>query len=119
MRKHLRRVATAGQRNLRAKDQRGGQEECGSGEGNTKTESTPRPRRYHGTVSLDPTRVGRDAGRIADEVIAHLEGLVGSTVTVTLEIEAEIPAGAPDQVVRVVTENGRTLKFSSQGFESE
>jgi len=70
-------------------------------------------------VRLDPTHVGRDAGRIADEVIAHLEGLVGSTVTVTLDIEAEIPAGAPDQVVRVVTENGRTLKFSSQGFESE
>ena len=97
-----------------------GEEEGGSGAGGpTKTEPTPRPRRYHGTVRLDPTRVGRDAGRIADEVIAHLEGLVGSTVTVTLDIEAEIPAGAPDQVVRVVTENGRTLKFSSQGFESE
>jgi len=48
-----------------------------------------------------------------------LEGLVGSAVTVTLEIEAKIPTGAPDQVVRIVTENGRTLKFSSQGFESE
>ena len=97
-----------------------GEEEGGSGAGGpTKTEPTPRPRRYHGTVRLDPTHVGRDAGRIADEVIAHLEGLVGSTVTVTLDIEAEIPAGAPDQVVRVVTENGRTLKFSSQGFESE
>ena len=28
--------------------------------------------RFHGTVSLDPARVGRDAGRIADEVISHL-----------------------------------------------
>lgn len=75
--------------------------------------------RYHGTVNLDPTRVGRDAGRIAEEVIAHLNGLVGSTVTVTLEIQAEIPSGAPDHVVRTVTENGRTLKFTSQGFEKE
>ena len=57
--------------------------------------------------------------RIADEVIAHLSGLVGSTVTVTLEIEAEIPSGAPDNVVRTVTENARTLKFSTQGFEKE
>jgi len=40
-------------------------------------------------------------------------------VTVTLEIEAEVPAGAPDHVVRPVTENGRTLKFTSQGFERE
>jgi predicted AAA+ superfamily ATPase len=75
------------------------------------------PRRFHGTVALDPTRVGRDAGRVADEVIAHLAGLVGSKVKVTLEIEAEIPSGAPDHVVRVVTENSRTLKFTSQGFE--
>jgi hypothetical protein len=29
-------------------------------------------RRYHGSVSLDPTRAGRDASTIADEVIAHL-----------------------------------------------
>ena len=43
-------------------------------------------------MNLDPARVGRDAGRIADEVIAHLAGLVGSTVTVTLEIEAMVEA---------------------------
>jgi hypothetical protein len=63
--------------------------------------------------------VGRDAGRIADEVIAHLAGLVGSQVKVTLEVEAEVPAGVPDSVVRTVTENSRTLKFASQGFEVE
>jgi hypothetical protein len=80
---------------------------------------TPKPKRFHGTVTLDPTRVGRDAGRIADEVISHLAGLVGANVTVTLEIEAEIKSGAPDNVVRAVTENCRTLKFSSQGFEKE
>ncbi len=78
------------------------------------------PRRYHGTVPLDPTRVGRDAGRIADEVLSHLVGIVGSSVKVTLEIEAEIPGGTPDNVVRTVTENGRTLKFlSNSGFEVE
>ena len=77
------------------------------------------PKRFHGTVTLDATRVGRDASRIADEVIAHLAGLVGAKVTVTLEIEAEIPSGAPDHVVRTVTENSRTLKFTSQGFEKE
>ena len=80
---------------------------------------TLKPKRFHGTVKLDPTRVGRDAGRIADEVISHLAGLVGSSVTVTLEIEAEVKSGAPDNVVRTVTENCRTLKFTSQGFEKE
>ncbi len=90
----------------------------------TSPEPTPPPpeqkaRRFHGAVTLDTTRVGRDASQIADEVIAHLAGLVGAKVTVTLEIEAEIPSGAPDHVVRTVTENSRTLKFSSQGFERE
>jgi predicted AAA+ superfamily ATPase len=80
---------------------------------------TRRPKRYHGSVSLDPARVGRDAGRIADEVISHLAGLVGSTVKVTLEIEVEIQTGAPENVVRTVTENSRTLKFTTHGFEEE
>lgn len=79
----------------------------------------PRPKRFHGSVELDPARVGRDASRIAEEVIAHLSGLIGSNVKVTLEIEAQIPGGTPDNVVRTVTENARTLKFSNQGFEKE
>ncbi len=37
----------------------------------------------------------------------------------TLEIAAKIPGGAPDQMVRTVTENSRTLKFTTQGFESD
>ncbi|MBS0151038.1 MAG: DUF499 domain-containing protein [Nitrospira sp.] len=93
---------------------------AGTGKGTAPTPKGSRaPKRFHGSVSLDPTRVGRDAGRIADEVISHLVGLMGSDVKVTLEIDAEIPNGAPDNIVRTVTENSRTLKFSSQGFEEE
>lgn len=83
----------------------------------TATPGPQQPRRFHGTVALDPTRVGRDAGRIADEVISHLAGLVGSRVSVTLEVHAEVQDGVPEKVVRTVTENCRTLKFQSQGFE--
>jgi hypothetical protein len=78
---------------------------------------TVQPRRFHGSVNLEPTRVGRDAGRIADEVIAHLAGLVGANVNVTLEISADVQSGVPDRVVRTVTENCRTLKFKDHGFE--
>jgi hypothetical protein len=63
--------------------------------------------------------VGRDASRVADEVITHLGGLVGARVKVTLEIEAEVPSGVPENVVRTVTENSRTLKFDAHGFETE
>lgn len=91
-----------------------------AGDGSGTPQPKPQlPRRFHGTVQLDPTRVGRDASRIADEVIAHLAGQVGAEVTVTLEIEATLPGGASEKIVRTVTENGRTLKFSLQGFETE
>lgn len=77
------------------------------------------PKRFYGSVALDSLRVGADAGKIAQEVIAHLAGLTGSKVSVTLEIEATIEDGAPENVVRIVTENAQTLKFTSHGFEKE
>jgi predicted AAA+ superfamily ATPase len=80
---------------------------------------SPAPRRFHGAVRLDPVRVGRDASRIADEVIAHLAGQLGADVKVTLEIEAMLPHGASEQIVRIVTENSRALKFTAHGFENE
>jgi predicted AAA+ superfamily ATPase len=76
-------------------------------------------RRFYGTVVLDPARVGRDASKIADEVIAHLVGQVGAEVRVTIEIEALLPNGVSDQLVRTVKENSQTLKFTSHGFERE
>jgi hypothetical protein len=100
----------------------GGQTTAGGVVGGKTIVSQPtpaKPKRFYGTVSLDATRVGRDAGRIADEVIAHLSGLVGSSVKVTLEVEADVSSGVPENVVRTVTENSRTLKFSSYGFEQE
>lgn len=84
--------------------------------------SSPRTRklrRFHGSVPLSAERAGRDASKIAEEVIAHLTGLLGANVRITLEIEADIPDGAPDHVVRTVTENSRTLKFTQAGFEEE
>ena len=78
-----------------------------------------RPKRFHGAVTLDAGRVGLDASQIANEVISHMDALVGAKVTVTLEIEAELPDGFPDNVVRTVNENSSTLKFTDHGFEHE
>jgi len=74
-------------------------------------------RRFHGTARIDATRLSRDVDQIASAVVQHLSGLLGAKVTVMLDIEAEIPSGAPDNVVRTVTENCRTLKFENWGFE--
>ncbi|GEM82440.1 Swt1 family HEPN domain-containing protein [Meiothermus hypogaeus] len=96
-------------------------EEDGNGNGGRKTDSSTPPlrRRFHGTVRLDPDRVGRDASRIADEVIVHLAGQPGAEVVVTLEIQVRLPNGASEHTVRTVTENSRTLKFENYGFETD
>ncbi len=73
--------------------------------------------RFHGSVKLNEHLIGRDAARIADEVVKHLVGLLGAKVEVTLEISAELPDGASESVVRTVTENCRTLHFDSSEFE--
>ncbi len=74
-------------------------------------------RRFHGSAKLDATRLSRDVDQIASAVVQHLSGLLDAKVTITVEIEADIPSGAPDNVVRTVTENCRTLKFENSGFE--
>jgi hypothetical protein len=98
-----------------------GETEPAGGGTATTTESTapkaPVLRRFHGSAKIDATRLSRDVDLIATSVVQHLSGLLDAKVTVTVEIEAEIPSGAPDNVVRTVTENCRTLKFENSGFE--
>lgn len=78
-----------------------------------------RPTAFVGSVKLNGARVGRDAGRIADEVLAHLAGLPGADVSVTLEINVRVPEGVKDDVVRTVSENATALKFTHASFEKE
>src|SRR6059058_2218890 len=61
------------------------------------------PRRYHGSVRLEPERLVRDASRVAEEIVQHLVALRGAHVEVTLDIAAHMPEGAPEPVVRTVT----------------
>ena len=98
----------------------GAGEETGQGtEDDRKLSKTPTLRRFHGSAKIDATRLSRDVDAIASSVVQHLAGLLDAKVTITVEIEAELPSGAPDHIVRTVTENCRTLKFESSGFEQD
>lgn len=88
----------------------------GGPDGPTQPEPTPKKiTRFHGTVAIDPLR----AGTIAREVIKHLSGLVGVKVQLTMEIQAEVPEGIPEERQRIANETCRTLKFQSFRFEEE
>lgn len=75
--------------------------------------------RFFGVFSVDPSRASRDFGKVAQEVLQHLQSLPGATLTIKVEIEATHPEGYPDDKARTVTENARTLKFDDYGFENE
>ena len=80
---------------------------------------TPRSisRHFRGIVELESLRATRDFGRIMDEIITHLLKAEDSIVKLTVEINAELPNGADEQLKRTVIENANTLKLTHNGFE--
>lgn len=79
------------------------------------------PRRFYGSIALDPDKAGLQVAKIAEEILFELGRPQGATLRITLEIEASSPAGFPDDVVDVVRANVRDLKLDAGkvGFEDE
>lgn len=100
----------------RTGDDNGGRE---GPDGGTTDIEPPRLCRFHASARLDAMRLGRDASKIAEEIVQHLTSIIGAEVEVTLEIQAHLPDGASPELVRTITENCRTLKFGDCGFEEE
>jgi hypothetical protein len=77
-------------------------------------------RRFYGSIQLDPSRPTPQFSQVADEVISRLAGLANGDVKVRVDVEATSNGeGFSDATVRTVTENAKTLKFTSAGFEEE
>jgi hypothetical protein len=74
------------------------------------------PRRFYGRVGLEPVRMLRDMGDIADAIVGQL-GRANADVSITVEIEARAADGFDEDVRRTISENARTLKFVTHEFE--
>ena len=76
------------------------------------------PRRFYGSVEIDMVRPVKSFDAILNAVVMELQRTQGAKVKLTLEIEAEAPAGFPDSEVSVVRDNVKQLKFKpdSTGF---
>ena len=100
----------------------GGAPATGAGEQPGEGAAAPgTPRRFFGSIPLDPDKAGLQVAKIAEEILFELSRADGATVKLTLEIEASSPAGYPDDVVDVVRSNVRDLKLDTGevGFEEE
>ena len=70
-----------------------------------------KPTRFIGTVMISADRPARDIHVIVEAVVEQLTTLPGSEVTLTLEIDAEVPSGLDRGKVRTLIENANTLDF--------
>ena len=84
---------------------------------NTSTSVPVSDKSFFMSVKLDNTRVIRDLQKYLDEVITHLSSVEGCEVELSLEVSAHTASGFPQETVRIVSENCRTLRVDNFGFE--
>ncbi len=56
---------------------------------------------------------------LSQEILQQLSAVDGVELAVSVEVHARSEAGFPDDKVRIVLENARTLKFEQSSFEDE
>jgi len=77
----------------------------------------PKNTHFYMSAPLDTTRIGRDMQRLLEEVINHLTSVDGAEVEVSLDVNVKAPGGVPQDTVRTVSENCRTLRVQNFGFD--
>jgi hypothetical protein len=83
--------------------------------------AAPKPAntRFFGVYRVDPERYGRDLTKLSQEILQPLAAVDGVELEITVELHARRAAGFPEDKVRVVLENARTLRFEQSSFEDE
>lgn len=72
---------------------------------------------FFASVELDPVKAKLQFSDVAEEVLMLFTQKPGVKVRISVEIEAESPAGFDDGIQRVVRENCNQLKFKNHSFE--
>ena len=75
------------------------------------------PKSFHGSADVASSAAKFRLVQIAEEVIAVLNSDPNASIKVTVEISADFPDGATDQVKRAVSENAKSLNFGSAEWE--
>lgn len=75
-------------------------------------------KRYFATVKLDPDRLSRELAQIDERILDQLR-MTRANIMLSLEIQADNPHGFADDIMRIVNENAKLLKFDNSSFEEE
>jgi uncharacterized protein len=79
--------------------------------------ATTRAKSFHGSAVVAPAAAKMRLVQIAEEIVAALAADANAEVKVRIEIEATFPNGAQDRTKRAVSENAKTLGFSTAEWE--
>lgn len=79
--------------------------------------SLAKSRLFHASAEVPAATAKMHLVQLADEIVKVLCSDPNASVKVVLEISAEFPDGASDQVKRAVSENARSLKLKSGDWE--
>ena len=77
----------------------------------TQKEPIQLPKRFVGTVMIDPIRSLNEFPHIVAEIVEKLTTSPGATVEMKLQIEASLPKGIDDTSKRILIENASALGF--------
>jgi len=72
---------------------------------------------FFGSIEVDPTTAKAKFVELADEIVNVLASDPNASMKVTVEIKADFPKGASDQIKRAVSENATHLGFKSKDWE--
>lgn len=77
-----------------------------------------KPTRFYGSVEIDMVRPVKAFDAVLNAVVLELQRNPSARIKLTLEVEAEAPAGFEENDIGVVRDNARQLKFKpdSTGF---
>jgi predicted AAA+ superfamily ATPase len=99
----------------------GGQDVVGpsgtSGQGTTSSTPAAKAKSFHGSIKIKQSAAKMHMVQVAEEIINLLSGDPNATLDITLEINADFPNGASDQIKRAVSENATSLGFKSKLWE--
>jgi hypothetical protein len=89
----------------------------GLGEAVSPRPTAAKPQAFFGSVEINPSTAKIRLVQIAEEIIAVLASAPNTTMRINPEINADLLAGASDQIKRAVSENATALGLKSKTWE--
>ncbi len=85
--------------------------------GHTPISTSEKSKSFYGSVEVSPATAKMRLVQLAEEIINNLASDSQATLHITLEINADFPNGASDQIKRAVSENAKSLGFKTWTWE--